>query len=97
MTSKISLIIDQVRKTFGFRNIHTIIKDIQAIIAPNYSLFTKDQEPVLDLGPVITVNKSKNNQTPVPLSLYFSDIIHLDIVYDIKTAIGDIRYSIICS
>jgi len=49
--------IHQMRKGFGFRKIHSIIKEIQHT-SNNLRISTLDREPILDLGEVSSIDRS---------------------------------------
>ena len=93
-SSETSFTIDQLRKAFGFRNIDTILSKIQQTCESNFTISTKDKEPIIDLGDVVTIPKSKRNTLPLPLPPHFGDTMHMDIVYGTATAINGIRYGL---
>ena len=92
--SHTSFSIDQLRKSFGFRNIDTILPHIQKTSLPNYSISTKDREKILDLGETATISTSKSNKDSIPLPHSFGDVIHIDILYGTVTAHEGVRYSL---
>jgi len=74
--------VDQMRKGFGFRNVSSIIKEIQET-SNNFRMSTLDKEPILDLGDVSTIDRSKRNTSPLPL-----------IIFGSNTAINGVKYSL---
>lgn len=85
---------DQLRRSFGFRNISKILPIIKATCKNNFHISTLDEEPIQDLGVTATVDKSKRNTTPIPLPEQFGDVIHMDIVFGSKSAINGIKYGL---
>ena len=61
---------------------------------PTFSISTKDREPVLDIGKEETMRKSQQNKQPLPLPSNFLDVVHIDIVFGVQTAIGGIFYKL---
>ena len=85
--------VDQMRKGFGFRNVSSIIKEIQQT-STNFRVSTLDKEPILDLGDVTTIDKSKRNTSPLPLPKHLGDVVHMDIIFGSNTAINGVKYSL---
>lgn len=92
--SQVSYTPDQPKKNFGFRNIETILPQIQQTCQSNFFLSVKDKEKVLDLGEVATIHRSKRNTTALPLPQSFGDIMHIDIIYGTITAIEGYKYAL---
>jgi len=88
-----TMLIDQMQKGFGFRNVKSIIKEIQQT-SNNFRLSTLDKEPILDLGEVSTIDKSKRNTNPLDLPKHLGDVVHMDIIFGSNTAINGIKYSL---
>ena len=89
-----SITVDYLRKSFGFRNIDNIIKEIQQAASHNFSISTKEREKIIDIGEVATVPKSSSNKTPLPLPMKFGCVIHMDIIYRTVTAFDNIKYAL---
>ena len=85
---------DQFQRWFGFRNIHNTLPQLQQTTLPNYSIASHDNEPIIDLGTTVTVDKSKRNTTPLTLTKTFGDIVHMDILYGSATAHDQIKYAL---
>ena len=90
----VSFTLDQLQRRLGFRNISNIIKQLQETSKPNFSISSKDLEPIIDLGVTSTVDKSKRQTTPVTLPTQFGDVVHMDILYGSATAHGQIKYAL---
>ena len=92
--STTSFTCDQLRKAFGFRNIDSILPQIQSTSQNNFSISTKDKETILDLGDVATIHRSKRNTNPLPLPHTFGEIMHMGIIFGTVTAIEGHRYGL---
>ena len=88
-----TLSIDQLKKGFGFRNIQSIIKELQQT-SSKFRLSTLDKEPILDLGEVATIDRSKRNTTLLDLPRNLGDVVHMDILFGSNTAINGIKYAL---
>jgi len=94
-TSKASYTINQIKQTFGFRNVSSILKELQQT-ATNFSISTKERELVLDLGEVASMDMPKGNTTPKPLPKHLGDVVHMDIIFGSGIAIGGVKYALFC-
>ena len=86
--------IDYLRKSFGFRNVDTIIKEMKATAQPNFSLSTSTKEKIIDIGEVANITKSSNPKNAVPLPYKFGAVVHMDIIYGTTSAYGGIKYAL---
>ena len=92
-TSKKSFTIDQIQRSFGFRNVHSIINQIEET-NENCLISTLDQEPILDLGKVAAIDKPKRNTVPLPFPPDRGDVLHMDIIYGAGSSIEGIKYAL---
>ena len=83
--------VDYLRKSFGFRNINNILKEIHETAVHNFSLSTKDPEKIIDIGEVSTIPKSSSNNKPLPLPTKFGSVIHMDIIYETVPAFDGVK------
>ena len=79
---------NQLRRNFGFRNIDDIAPHLHSTTAKTFSISTKDKEPILDLDDTATIDKSQRNTTPLPLPTSTFDVVHMDIVFGSRVALG---------
>ena len=89
-TTNKSFTMDQVQKAFGFRNVASIIKQIQET-SNNCIISTKDVEPILDLGKVASIDKPKRNTHPLPFPPNRGDVLHMDIIYGSGKSISGVK------
>jgi hypothetical protein len=54
-------------------------------------------DAILNHGDFATLRKSARNTTPVPRPTYFGEVMHIDIVFGIEVAIGDVHYALLFS
>ena len=85
--------INQLRKSFGFRNVDSILKELQ-LTSSNLNISTNESEPILDLGEITTQDKKARNTLPSDLPDSFGDVIHADILFGSNTAITGIKYAL---
>jgi len=85
--------IDQLRRSFGFRNINNILNEIKAT-STNFKMSTIDRESIVDIGETANMDKSNRNTFPLPLPTRLGDTVHMDIIFGSTTAIGGYKYSI---
>ena len=86
--------IDDLRKLIGFRNAESLIPHLRDCFKPNFHLSTIDRDPVLNLGEVATIDKSKISRRPVPLPKHFGDVMHVDIGYGCNAGLSGIKYAL---
>ena len=86
--------VDELRKLIGFRNTDSIIPHLHECFQPNFHLSKLDREPVLNLGEVATIDKTKISKTPVPLPKHFGDVMHADIGYGCTAGIAGVKYAL---
>lgn len=91
---EISFTYDQLRRCFGFRNIHKLLPILKETSQTNFSISAADSEPIADLASFSTIDKSKRNTHPVDLPESFGHTMHMDIVFGSKTAINGIKYGL---
>ena len=89
-----SFSIDQLRRGFGFRQIDSILPQIQQTSVPNFTISTKDREKIIDLGEIATVSTTKSQKSLLPLPHHFAEVMHMDILYGTVTAHENIRYAL---
>ena len=92
-TDKITMNMEQLQKSFGFRNISSILNEIKAT-SQNLNLSTTLEENIIDLGQVAKFDRPKRNTTPLELPTSLGDIVHADILFGAGTSIGGYRYAL---
>ena len=92
-TSNKSYTLNQIQQAFGFRNVSSIIKQIEAT-NKNCLISTLDIEPIIDLGQVASIDKPKRNTTKLPLPPQRGDVVHMDIIYGAGSSIDGIKYAL---
>ena len=85
--------IDQLKKGFRFRNVQSIIKELQHT-SEKFRLSTLDKEPILDLGEISTIDKSKRNTTPLDLPRNLGDVVHMNILFGSNTSLNGVKYAL---
>ena len=88
-----SYTLNQIQKAFGFRNVSSIIKQIEAT-NKNCIISTLDTEPIIDLGQVASIDKPIRNTTKLPLPPNRGDVVHMDIIYGAGNSIDGIKYAL---
>jgi hypothetical protein len=83
---------DLLRASVGFRRVYTLKRHFQTLYQDNVKLYSTPVDAVLDSGNLATMKKKDRNTTPVPRSLQFADIMHMDIVFGPDIAIGNVHY-----
>lgn len=83
---------DDLSKCIGFWDTTTLQKHIHTIAQPNIHITNIDPEPIINLGKVATIEKHKQNNSPLPLPDNFGDAIHMDIGFGSKTSIAGVKY-----
>jgi hypothetical protein len=86
---------DLLRASVGFRRIDSIKQNLQDLYQPTIHLDTSLADAVLDAGDYATLRKKARNTTPVPRSLAFGDVLHMDIVFSPEVSIGNIHYGLL--
>ena len=94
LSKQANFTVDYLRQSFGVQNIDTILPHIRSTPAPNFHITFTDPNPVIDIGQVSTIDKSKKNTEPLGLPPNFGDVIHLDILYGAGVAHGGIKYAL---
>ena len=89
-----SFSIDQLRRGFGFRQIDSILHQIQQTTVPNFTISTKDREKIIDLGEIATISTTKSQKSLLPLHHNFAEVMHMDILYGTVTAHENVRYAL---
>ena len=92
--ASITFTYDQLRHCLGFRNIDNVAKHLPHTSKNTYSISTADKEPIMDLGDVATIHPRHRTTANLPLPTNPYDIVHIDIVFGTKTAIGGIKYAL---
>ena len=85
---------DQLRRSFGFRNISKLLPVLRETCEPNFHISTFDAGTIVDIGTTATVDKSKRNTAGVPLPSSFGDAMQVDIIFGSRTSINSIKYSL---
>jgi hypothetical protein len=86
---------DLLRASVGFRRVYTLKRHFQTLYQDNVKLYSTPVDAVLDSGNLATMKKKDRNTTPVPRSLQFADIMHMDIVFGPDIAIGNVHYGLL--
>ena len=82
------------RKCIGYRNVEKIIPLFKNTFLDNFHISKLDREPILDLGEIATIDKSKITTSPVPLPPRFGDVMHMDIGYGCNAGLQGIKYAL---
>ena len=93
LSSNISLNLDVLQKTVGFKNIQKVIKYYKETALENLHIQDLGRDPIHDHGMHATKPKKQSNKKP--LKILDDDVWHYDIVYGIGTAIGGIKYVLV--
>jgi len=91
--SKASITLDQLHKSFGFRNVSSILNELKSTSKP-FAIASKEKEPIIDIGEVATISKKPRNTYPLDLPKQLGDVVHVDIIYGAGTAIQGIKYAL---
>ena len=83
--------INEFRKCVGFLNTDKIQPHLKQTFQNNFHISHIDQEYVLNLGDVTTIDKVTSTKT-VPLPYQFTDVIHIDIGYGYNSGIRGGKY-----
>ena len=81
------------QKRVGFLNTDKIQPLLQTVFKKNFHISSIEQEPVLNLGDVTTLDKPTSKKT-VPLPYNFADVIHIDIGYGCSSGLGGTKYAL---
>jgi len=92
-TKNITLNMNQLQKGFGFRNVSSMINELQET-STNLVLSTLDKEPIIDIGETASIDRPKRNTTPLDLPHELGDVVHMDILFGAKTSIGGYKYAL---
>jgi hypothetical protein len=86
---------DYIRACIGFRRIDTIKRHLSSLYQDSVKLDGSPADAVLDQGDLATVRKTPRNTVPVPRSLNFGDVIHMDIVFGPEVALANVHYGLL--
>jgi len=86
---------DIIHASVGFCRIDTIKNHLSDLYQPTISLDHLPEDAILDAGDVATLHKAPRNTTPVPRPLSFIDVVHMDIFFGPKVALGNIHYGLL--
>jgi hypothetical protein len=93
---KISMTEDYLRSCISFCRVDTLKKNLACLYQPTITLDHTPPDAILDPGYYATLCKKDCNTTPVPRPEKFGDVIHIDIVFGPKIAIGNVHYGLLC-
>jgi deoxyuridine 5'-triphosphate nucleotidohydrolase len=89
-----TITLDQLRKLVGYRNTESILPHLKSCFQNNFHISNIDREPILELGEISTIDKSKIPTSPVPLPKRLGDVIHVDIGYGCNAGLNGIKYAL---
>ena len=89
-----TITIEDLRKKIGFRNTESLLPHLKSCFQPNFHLSNIDREPVLNIGEVATIDKTRISTNPVPLPQKFGDVMHADIGYGCSAGLTGIKYAL---
>ena len=95
LPSRITMNEDYIRACIGFRHIDTIKRHLSSLYQDSVKLDGSPADAVLDQGDLATVRKTPRNTVPVPRSLNFGDVIHMDIVFGPEVALANVHYGLL--
>ena len=82
---------DNLRKYVGFQNTTRMIPHLTECFKSNFHFSTLDREPILDIGEVTTIDKSRISTKTVTLPPTFGDALHMDIGYGCNAGLNGIK------
>ena len=85
---------DSLRKCIGFQDTNRIIPHLRECFKSNFHLSNIDREPILDIGEITTIDKSRISTKMVTLPPKFGDVLHMDIGYGCNAGINGIKYAL---
>jgi dUTP pyrophosphatase len=87
---------DVLRKSIGFLTAKPLLKYLATTGDKSLKIPPFSDTPSLDPGMTASIKSSRRNTTPSTLPPNYSDVWHLDIGFGPCTAIGGIRYTLMC-
>jgi hypothetical protein len=97
LPNRITFMEDLLRSSVGFRCVDTMKQHLSSLYQPTVTLDHMPPDAVLDIGHFATFPKTPRNTTPVPRPSRFGDVIHVNIVFGPKIAIGNVHYGLLFS
>jgi hypothetical protein len=94
LPTTISMSEDHLCASVGFHRVDTLKRNFQTLCQDYVKLDSTPADAGFDSGNLATMKKKDCNTTPVPRSLQFADIMHIDIVFGPDIAIGNIHYGL---
>jgi hypothetical protein len=86
---------DYLRPSVGFHQVDTIKQNLPFLYQDTIKLDHTPADAVLDNGIFANMQKTNHNTTPVPRSSCFGETIHMDIVFGLEVAIGNVHYGLL--
>jgi len=87
---------DYLRACVGFRRVDTILRHFDSLYLNSVRLDNSTPDAVLDPGYYASLRKKNRNTTPVPRTIHFADVFHIDIVFGPEISVGNIHYGLLC-
>jgi deoxyuridine 5'-triphosphate nucleotidohydrolase len=92
--ASMTVTVEHLRKLVGYRNTDSIIPHLKTCFKDNFHISNLDREPVLELGEIATIDKSRIPTNPVSLPNKLGDVIHVDIGYGCNAGLNGIKYAL---
>jgi len=71
-----------------------LIQHLKSLNCDTLYLDSTPADAVLDPGDLATLHKKARNTTPVPRSMHFGEVMHMDIVFGPEISIGNVHYGL---
>jgi len=71
-----------------------LIQHLKSLNCDTLYLDSTPVDAVLDPGDLATLHKKARNTTPVPRSMHFGEVMHMDIVFGPEISIGNVHYGL---
>ena len=85
---------DDLHQSLGFRNTDSVIKNVHQIAKNNITISNIESDPTVDLGTVATIHQRKQNTSRLQSTGTFGDVVHCNIGFGSKMAIGGTKYAL---
>jgi len=95
LPSQLTYTEDFVCASVVFRHIDTIKAHLPDLYQHTMSLDSLPPDAVLDQGEFSVLKKSARNTKPVPRPTKFGEVIHMDIVFGLDVALGNVHYGLL--
>ena len=82
------------QKSIGFCNVDKLIAKMKQFAQPTLKINDFGQDPMQDPGEMSTMPKKRRKTTPLQQPERFGDVVHFDILYGYRTAIGGYQYTL---